>query len=267
MAIDWKDVVSGYSKIGVDWNSTTTGTTVTYAPVVYLWYAKNSHDPYVVYSWSLTAAGEVTSEGSTTFDTGTFSGQKQIDTFGERSVAKGSTGKELILKLSFSDLYGGYGQSWTGNWSGTWTFSVPVLESYTVSYNANGGSGVPPSQTKWYGQTLKLSSATPTRTGYTFKGWATSSTGGVVYASGSNYTANAAVTFYAVWQINTWTVAYNTNGGIGAPSAQTKTYGQTLKLSTTKPTRTNYNFKGWGTSSNATEVAYAAGATIPQMRQ
>lgn len=213
----------------------------------------------MVYSWSLTAAGEVASEGSSTFDTGTFSGQKQIDTFAERSVAKGSTSKELILKLSFSDLYGGYGQSWTGNWSGTWTFSVPVLESYTVSYNANGGSGVPSSQTKWYGKTLKLSSAKPTRTGYTFKGWATSSTGGVVYASGSNYTANAAVTLYAVWQINTWTVDYNANGGTGAPSAQTKTYGQTLKLSTTKPTRTNYNFKGWGTSSNATEVVYAAG--------
>ena len=38
------------------------------------------------------------------------------------------------------------------------TFTVPALPSYTVSYNANGGSGAPSSQTKYYGKTLTLSS-------------------------------------------------------------------------------------------------------------
>lgn len=138
------------------------------------------------------------------------------------------------------------------------TFTVPALASYTVSYNANGGSGAPGKQTKWYGETLALSSTKPTRTGYSFQGWATSASGSVVYASGANYTANTNATLYAVWKPNEYAVTYNANGGSDAPGAQTKKYGVTLKLSSTIPTRTNYNFKGWATSANGS-VAYSAG--------
>lgn len=56
------------------------------------------------------------------------------------------------------------------------------------------------------------------------------------------------------------TVKYDANGGTGAPSSQTKTYGQTLKLSTTKPTKKDYNFLGWGTSTESTTIEYEAGA-------
>lgn len=41
----------------------------------------------------------------------------------------------------------------------------------------------------------------PTRAGYAFKGWATSSTGTVVYQAGGTYTANSSVTLYAVWEL------------------------------------------------------------------
>ena len=149
------------------------------------------------------------------------------------------------------------------------SYTVPALASYTVSYNANGGSGAPSAQSKYYGKTLTLSSTKPTRTGYTFKGWATSASGSVAYASGASYTANASVTLYAVWQANTYTIKYNANGGTGAPSSQTKTHGVTLTLSSTKPTRasetddgvtTTYTFKGWATSASSSTVAYAAGA-------
>lgn len=147
--------------------------------------------------------------------------------------------------------------------SGTGYHTVGKLASHTVSYNANGGSGAPGNQTKWYGSTLTLSSTRPTRTGYTFQGWATSSSGGVAYQPGQAYGNDANITLYAVWKANTWTVKYNANGGSGAPADQTKTYGQTLKLSSTKPTRLDYNFKGWATSkANADKgtVSYAAGA-------
>ena len=145
------------------------------------------------------------------------------------------------------------------------SFTIPALDSYTISYNANGGSGAPPSQTKWYGTTLKLSTTKPTRTGYSFQGWGTSSTTTTVsYAAGANYTNNAAITLYAVWKANTYTVSYNANGGSGAPSNQTKTYGVALTLSSTKPTRTNYNFKGWGKSASSTTVSYAAGVSYTE---
>lgn len=147
--------------------------------------------------------------------------------------------------------------------SGTSYHTVGKLASHTVSYNANGGSGAPGNQTKWYGSTLTLSSTKPTRTGYTFQGWATSAGGGVAYQPGQAYGNDANITLYAVWKANTWTVKYNANGGSGAPADQTKTYGQTLKLSTTKPIRTDYNFMGWATSkanADAGTVTYAAGA-------
>ena len=62
-------------------------------------------------------------------------------------------------------------------------------KSYTVSYNANGGSGAPASQTKTYGTTLTLSSPKPTRSGYTFSGWMTAN-GGSTAAVLTNITEN-----------------------------------------------------------------------------
>ena len=142
------------------------------------------------------------------------------------------------------------------------SYTIPALSSYTVSYVANGGTGAPAKQTKWYGKTLTLSSTKPTRTGYSFLGWSTSSTATTAtYAAGASFTANANTNLYAVWKANTYTVSYNANGGSGAPSSQTKTYGVALTLSSTKPTRANYNFLGWGTSASSTTVAYSAGGS------
>ena len=76
-----------------------------------------------------------------------------------------------------------------------------TVSSYTVTYNANGGSGAPASQTAISGINLTLSSTVPTRSGYTFLGWSTSSTATTAtYAKGATYTANKSVTLYAVWK-------------------------------------------------------------------
>ena len=174
------------------------------------------------------------------------------------SVNKGTAAKSISWSVAFKNAVDGTIINTAHTATGK--VSVPAKTSYTISYNANGGSGAPSSQTKWHGTALTLSSTKPTRTGYSFQGWATSASGSVAYAAGASYTANAAVTLYAVWKANTYTVSYNANGGSGAPSSQTKTYGTTLKLSSTKPTRTNYNFLGWATSASATAAQYAAGA-------
>lgn len=112
-----------------------------------------------------------------------------------------------------------------------------ALNTWTVSYNANGGSGAPSSQTKTYGVDLTLSSTVPIRTGYDFLGWSTNSAATTAaYSPGGTYTANEGTVLYAVWQLKTYTVSYDANGGTGAPSSQTKTYGVDLTLSTTQPT-------------------------------
>lgn len=151
--------------------------------------------------------------------------------------------------------------------SGPSDFVTAALASHTVSYNTNGGSWptpAPGNQTKWYGSVLTLhgsSTATkPTRNGYTFQGWATSSGGSVAYQPGGQYGADADIILYAVWKANTYTVSYNANGGSGAPGSQTKTHGINLTLSSTKPTRNGYNFIGWATSSSGS-VAYQPGGT------
>ena len=80
---------------------------------------------------------------------------------------------------------------------------VPPKPSHTVSYNANGGSGAPGNQTKWWGEVLTLSSTRPTRANHTFLGWATSANGAVVYQPGGRFGSDNNVTLYAVWKLAT----------------------------------------------------------------
>lgn len=80
---------------------------------------------------------------------------------------------------------------------------VPPKPSHTVSYNANGGSGAPGGQTKWWGEVLTLSSTRPTRANHTFLGWAKSANGAVAYQPGGRYGADNNVTLYAVWKLAT----------------------------------------------------------------
>lgn len=144
----------------------------------------------------------------------------------------------------------------------TTTATVPAVArpTYTVSYNANGGSGAPSNQTKQHDITLTLSSTKPTRNGYTFAGWGTSATDtGVKYAAGGQYTGNANITLYAIWtNAAKLTINYNANGGSGAPSSQTHLINTTSKISGAKPTRDKYVFLGWSTSSTATKATYIA---------
>lgn len=206
---------------------------------------------------------DVTSGGQTktisSFGTSRSSGS--ISFTGTYSIS-GNGAATKTITVAFRNYNNDNGKSATKNV--TFNVSVPAWTSYVIKYNANGGTGAPANQTKWKDQALTLSSTKPTRTGYSFLGWSTSSTAtSATYSAGGSYpsTSNAAVTLYAVWKANTYTVKYNANGGTGAPGNQTKTYGQTLTLSTTKPTRLNYNFKGWGTSASATTATYASGGS------
>lgn len=76
---------------------------------------------------------------------------------------------------------------------------ITIQAPYSVTYNANGGSGAPSAQEKCYDITLTLSSTVPTRDGYTFAGWATSAEGAVTYSAGGSYTTNDDIVLYAQW--------------------------------------------------------------------
>lgn len=76
-----------------------------------------------------------------------------------------------------------------------------------------------------------------------------------------SYTVTAANTKYVDVYRKTYTITYNANGGLCAPSTQTFYYGCNLKLTTRRPTRSGYKFLGWGTSSSSTSASYAKGAS------
>jgi hypothetical protein len=93
----------------------------------------------------------------------------------------------------------GYAAGWS---AGSGSISIGAKPSYTVSYNANGGTGAPGSQRRWWGEVINLSNTKPTRTNYEFLGWSTSAGGGVNYPSGARYGEDTSRTLYAVWKLS-----------------------------------------------------------------
>lgn len=254
--------VSKWNPFGVALDITATGGTVTRKSATQFTVVINaSWETY--YSGAQTNYGMDAVSGGVTKTISAFNGSKRSNgsaSFTGTYSISGNGAATKTITVTFKNYNTDNGDSASKNVS--FNVNVPAWTSYAITYNANGGSGAPGNQTKWKDQTLTLSSTKPTRTGYTFLGWSTSSSAtSATYSAGGNYTANSAATLYAVWKANTYTVKYDANGGSGAPASQTKTYGQTLTLSSTKPGRTNYNFLGWSTSASSTSVTYAAGAS------
>ncbi len=202
-------------------------------------------------------AGYGTGQVQASFYSSTGQTRNQYITTKDIYITKGHSGQNVWCEGIVKHT-GGYHNGTSSAGVNVWVGAKP---SYTVSYNSNGGSGSPGNQTKWYGENLSLSGTRPSRDGHNFAGWATSPGGSVSYHPGSTYSGNSSLTLYAVWTPHTYVVSYNANGGSGAPGSQTKTYGVNLTLSSTRPSRRNYNFLGWGTSSGSTSVAYHPGGT------
>jgi uncharacterized protein (TIGR02145 family)/uncharacterized repeat protein (TIGR02543 family) len=121
---------------------------------------------------------------------------------------------------------------------------------YTVTYDANGGSGTVPKDDSSYtsGSTVKVLSNTLSRPHYTFSKWNTSSDGtGASYTSGSTFPIASNVTLYAIWIGDTCKVYFSFQGGtVSGDSVKKVNYGDTLS-SLPSPTNKNCTFAGWWT--------------------
>ena len=80
-----------------------------------------------------------------------------------------------------------------------WKF---VKAEYKVKYNANGGTGAPAEQVKYYNTDLTLQKSVPERAGYRFLGWSDGNASAVAagYTAGGQYRQNKDTTLYAVWE-------------------------------------------------------------------
>ena len=380
----WGSIITGSKstykgRIGIYTSVSSTPTETTVKVQVWFWSMYGVSDSSNSYYYNANATSATTKIGSKSISHTVSSGDgwstSNQTKLGESTYTY--TRGTSAVKKSYAAKFTGIDILGSSNvMTATTSITVPALTSYTVKYNANGGSGAPSSQTKYYGKTLTLSSTKPKRTGYTFKCWNTKADGsGTNYNAGADYKSNSAVTLYAIWTehyltvnyysnyadsgtlegkalsvsastnvkvltakfyyddsysdglaniqnknylnlsrtgynttgnwgtstsggtlvnqntsystgqalakalgkdissgnasiniyaqwtLKTYTVAFNANGGSGAPSNQTKSYGKTLTLSSTKPTRSGYTFMGWGTSASDTSADYSAGGS------
>ena len=124
--------------------------------------------------------------------------------------------------------------------------------TYTVKFDANGGTGSMAAQPFTYDGEQALTANGFTRTGYTFAGWAETETGDKVYDDGqevSNLASEngAVVTLYAQWTANTYTVTWVDGQGTTLRTDSVK-YGESLPAAPANPTRDGYTFNGWSTT-------------------
>ena len=97
--------------------------------------------------------------------------------------------------------------------------------TYTLHYDANGGSGAPPSQSvtsSEFAVWVPISEIIPTRDGYTFIGWANYRTGTPIYGGNGGYTeclvvhgVDMSTTIYAIWEVHNHSWGEWTSNGNG----------------------------------------------------
>lgn len=148
--------------------------------------------------------------------------------------------------------------------SGTVLHSIKVnvyikTNPFHITYDANGGSPSFSEPTNSYGK-ITITNRQPEKTGYTFSGWnanPNANSGSSILVSGKTITLTQDMTFYAIWQPNTYTVKYNANGGTGTMANSSHTYDTAKALTANSFKRTGYSFAGWSTNSAATATQYA----------
>ena len=147
--------------------------------------------------------------------------------------------KESLLPGSYSWIWDAAADLPDGFKCGQMSIMVDISEfSYTVKFNANGGTGSMANQSFTYGVAKALTANAFTRTGYTFQGWATSANGENTYSDKQMVkdlatTSGAVVNLYAVWdrsKVQLWS---------GGP------YWATVNIGAEKPSDCGYYF-WWG---------------------
>ena len=125
---------------------------------------------------------------------------------------------------------------------------------YTISYTLNGGNVATANPTTYTVESAAITLNNPTRSGYNFGGWTgtglSAVTNTVTIPTGS--TGNR--TYTANWNIVTYSISYNLNGGTVATANPTSYNVETATFTLNNPTKTGYTFTGW-TGSNGTKAS------------
>ncbi len=123
-----------------------------------------------------------------------------------------------------------------------------ALDTYTVSYDANGGTGTVETQSKYKGESLTISSGENLeRVGYTFFCWNTKADGtGKDYNPNDTFSTDADLRLYAKWNLIKYSIKYELNGGAFPDGSSITEYTiETDTFTLPIPTKEEYGFIGW----------------------
>ncbi len=281
---------NGFTKTGYTFSKWAAGSTngtqyaagATFTPTNRAWTSTSSYPMYAIWTGV---------QSTVSFDANGGSGGQSADvtaTYGAKMPAISATAptRTGYTFMGWYDnatyTYGTQYYDTAGASVGTWNKTADTTlyagwkaNSYTISFDANGGSGGQSADvTAIYGARMpSISETAPTRTGYTFIGWYDNATytSGTQYfdatgASARTWDKAANTTLYAGWRADSYTVSFNANGGSGGQSATvTATYDSAMpSISATAPTRTGYTFMGWydnATYTSGTQYYDTAGAS------
>ncbi|MDR0385467.1 MAG: InlB B-repeat-containing protein [Prevotellaceae bacterium] len=135
-------------------------------------------------------------------------------------------------------------------------FAVWTSKKYTLTFNANGGSVSPASESVSYGTTVVL--PTPTLTNYTFTEWNTMLDGtGNTFSGDTPYEIDEDMTVYAQWTGNKHIIVFDAQGGNVSPSETDVSYGSPVGA-LPDPARSGYTFEGWFTGTGGSGASYSS---------
>ncbi|MBP3431998.1 MAG: InlB B-repeat-containing protein, partial [Clostridia bacterium] len=158
-----------------------------------------------------------------------------------------------------------------------WT---PCTYSVTFHRNTSSSDTTTSTQTGFTYNTAKSLSSisslgwTSSKTGYTAKGWALSSSATTVkYADQASVstlsddndgstTHGEIVDLYLVWKANSYTITLNGNNGTPTTQTISVTYGTTTVPTHTTPTRTGYSFAGWYTAASGGSMVLSSAKAL-----
>ena len=199
-------------------------------------------------------------------------GKETINTTNPHGGTHGSVdnGGNKLTDTSFCASWNGVEVPANGTATVAYVLTVCNTDSKTINYNANGGSGSMPTDTRAY-----LSSYTIRDNGFTapvgryFAGWSNTSNGSVVYYPNNTITVTENMTLYAVWNPNTYYVLYDNNWGNNADWGdgngsvnvhwQTCTYDSSQPVLANRYTKDGYVFLGWNTKRDGSGTWYNVG--------
>ncbi|MBR6251239.1 MAG: InlB B-repeat-containing protein, partial [Bacteroidales bacterium] len=152
-------------------------------------------------------------------------------------------------------------------------YAVWTSNAYIVRFDGNGcESGTMDDQVFYYGVAQNLNTYAYKNTGYTFKGWATSSEGEVVYKDGQNVknlttTPGTTVTLYAVWSANNYTITFDANSAsaTGSMTPQVVTYNNAVNLTANRYVLDGYAFIAWNTAADGSGTTYLDGELVSNL--